>query len=541
MRDNKYDSQIKNWLSKFSDKWDFQKNKEDLHKNTTKLAQTEEEQRRLMVGDSYVGKRTIHSFYNLAHYKSLKDLINQYRQLEYIPEVSEGVSQIVDECVSLTAENPVKLDLSRNKYIHISKDLEIKLHNEFEKILQLLDFFNTADDLFRQFVYDGRLYFENVFDPTNIKAGIIGLTLLNPKVIDYFFDQNEKIYFPYIPFIETGEYETHYNQNQTSVLYTEENITWTHSGIWDPEREIILGWLHPSLKEALRLSLLEDAATVYRLVRAPERRVYEVDVGKMPAKQAEEYVQKMMSEFRARKVYDPETGQLIANQSYMNMMEDIWLPKTSDGRGTTVTSLEGGQNLGEIEDIEYFQKKLFKSMKVPRRRLDPESSYTYVSDSEINYEEYQFLKYVQKIRKRFSYIFVDLLRKQCILKGLLTVENFNKLNLNFVWETDSKFDEVNSIQMLGKRVSMLDALGEYIGKYFSNGWVRKQVLGMTERDSEIMDQEIAFERQEMEKTGIDPDEPTSAGLFASKKHNLTLSKILEKIDALEKKNVRPHR
>lgn len=508
VKNTKHDNAVQDFLIKLSNKNLFSKKD---NRPTTQLAQTEEEQRRYHIKTEVM--EALHgftSFYNLNQFQTVKDLINTYRQLEFIPEVSDAINQIVDECLSLTSEKPVMLDLSRNKFLNLDNDLKVNLYREFDNVLKLLDFYNTSTDLMKQFFIDGRLYFENIFDPTNLKEGIVGVTLLNPKVVEFFYDEANKLYFSYIPSLELSETALGQESQMVSALYTEENLTFVHSGIWDIRRETILGFLHPALKEAMRLALIEDASVVYRLVRAPERRVYEVDTGKLPPKQAEEYVRKLAEEFRAKKVYDPTTGQLVSNQAYMTMLEDIWLPKSSDGRGTTVSNLEGGQNLGEIADIEYFQKKLFKALKIPRKRMDPESTYTYISGSEINYEEYQFLKHVQKIRQRFSYLFVDLMRKNCILKGILNRENFDKLHLNFIWETDSKFDEVNSTELLQKRITMLESINGYIGTYFSEQWVKKNVLKMTEVESDAMMQQIANEKEKREQLDL-PEQPDTEG------------------------------
>ena len=264
----------------------------------------------------------------------------------------------------------------------------------------------------------------------------------------------------------------------------------------------------------MRLNLIEDASVIYRIVRAPEKRVFFVDVGTMPPSESEEYIQTLMEEYKAPKIYDPETGEVVTKQSYMNMMEDIWIPTNSDGKGTRIETLEGGKNLGEIEDIEYFQKKLFKALRIPRKRINPENSYTYISNQEINYEEYQFVKYVSEIRKRFSMLFYDLLKKQCVYKEIMSVNDFDKLNLNFIWDSDSKFDQTNKLDLLEKQLGTLSNIEGYVGKFFSETWIKKNVLGMTENEIENMFIEMVEEKKLKEKYGIDKvgdDESSGSG------------------------------
>lgn len=506
------EQRIQKFVAKFSKKLNINQNVKKTNINSSEIGYTEQEERRQIASDL---TNQLTSFYNLSYFQDTKDLINKYRQMTMIPEVSDAVEQYVDESISMTAKHPIKLDLTRNNTFYIEPDISKALYREFDLALELTDFYNTGDELIRQYIVDGRLYFENIYDMENIKKGIIGLNLLNPKNIEFFYDENDKLFFSYMPNLDQEGSSFSLNlRKKENILFPEESITFVHSGNWDINKEVILGWLHPALKESLRLSIIEDSAVVYRVVRAPEKRIFKIHTAQMPPKKAEEYVERLKDKFRARKMYDPQTGQIVTEQMFMNMLEDIWIPQGEKG-GTDIETLPGGQNLGEIEDILYFQKKLFKALRIPRKRIDPDDHYTYVSEGEINYEEYQFLKHIQKIRNRFSYIWKDIMKKNCMLKGILPKEDFEKIKINFIWETDSKFDEVNSMNMLERRVNLLGTIQEYIGQYYSKKWVRETILKMTSDDIKYMDEEIAKENEEAEKLGLNAtvEDPGSGSMW----------------------------
>ena len=439
--------------------------------------------------------------------KSEQDLILRYRQMSLIPEVDMAIDDIVQEAISsndLDAQVGINLDATK-----FSDSIKSKIREEFSEVLRLLRFNQTSSDIFRKWYVDGRMYFHLLVEPSNPKKGVVGLRMIDPLQIKKVREVLKKKNAKGVEVIDkVKEYYT-YNQggfernqmvgqaNQTLQI-SPDAIVYTTSGMMDAHRRNIIGYMHKGLKAANQLKMMEDALVIYRISRAPERRIFYIDVGNLPKAKAEQYLADTMTRYKNKLVYNADTGEVRDDRKHMSMLEDFWLPRREGGRGTEITTLPGGQNLGEIEDIIYFQRKLFRSLNVPISRLETESGFSLGRTTEISRDEVKFSRFVDRLRMKFSSMFIDILKTQLALKGIMPIEEWEleKENIKFDFQKDSHFVEMKDAEILRERATSLRELDEYVGKYYSQQWIRKNVLRQSEEEIEMIDKQIELEKED---------------------------------------------
>jgi len=418
-------------------------------------------------------------------------LIHQYRTIAKIAEVDQAIEDIVSE--SIIADNmtgqAVKLTCTDSDY---SDELKEILTNEFENVLKLLNFNSSGHDIFRNWYIDGRLYYHKIIDLNSPKRGILELRPINPTDIKKVREiEKEKDSTTGVDVIKSIEeyfvYTPSDGFNFSSVKVLKDAITYVTSGLIDRTEGIVLSYLHKSIRPANQLKMTENAQVIYRLTRAPERRIFYIDVGNMPKSKAEQYLKDIMNRYRHKMVYNASTGELTNDSDKMSMLEDFWLPRREGGKGTEITTLPGGDNLSAIDDIIYFQRKLFRSLNVPISRLDPEVGYSFGSGGEITRDEVKFAKHISKLRRKFSDLFDDILRTQLLLKGYIKESEWNTLKEHIVYDfiEDNYYAEIKESEMLAARLNLLRDMQDHIGKYFSHEYVRRYVL--KQDDVEVKD------------------------------------------------------
>jgi hypothetical protein len=433
-----------------------------------------------------------------------KELILSYRTAAAQPECDIAINDIVNAAIVGDSNSaPVNLILDD---VDLSESIKKKFREEFDTIIKLLNFNFNGHDLFRRWYIDGKLYYHLMIDPNNIKKGIQEVRLIDPLNIRKVKEVTKTVSK------KTGEETTGvtkeyylYGENMTAgsqALKIDKNVVvYVPSGAMDETQKTAISYLHKSVKLVNQLRVMEDALVIYRISRAPERRIFYIDIGNLPKGKAEEYVQGIMSKYRNKLVYDAKTGEVQDDSKSMSMLEDFWLPRREGGRGTEITTLPGGENLSQIDDVVFFQKKLYRSLNVPLSRLDSESSYNAGRVSEISREEVKFQKFINRLRRKFSVLFMDMLKTQCLLKRLCTEEEWNdleqKISVDFI--EDNFFSELKDFEILRERITMLEQIQPFIGKYYSKKWVRSNVLNLTEEDVERIDGEI-------EEDPVDDDE-----------------------------------
>jgi len=437
------------------------------------------------------------------------DLIKRYREMSLHPECDEAIEDIVNEAiVSDLHDSPVEIDLSN---LSVGDNIKKTIRDEFKYIKDLLDFDSKSHEIFRNWYIDGRLYYHKVIDLDNPRDGIQELRYIDALKVKYvrqmkkkdintpslITPQDKKLaitpeldeYFEYNP---TGGATKSYsptNGVQGSIKIAKDAVTYCTSGLVDRNKHITLSWLHKGIKALNQLRMIEDSLVIYRLSRAPERRIFYIDVGNLPKVKAEQYLREVMNRYRSKLVYDANTGEVRDDKKFMSMLEDFWLPRREGGRGTEITTLPGGQNLGEITDINYFQKKLYKALGVPETRLGGEGGFNLGRSSEILRDELRFNKFVGRLRKRFSNMFLDMLKTQLLLKNVITVEDWSGMaeHIQFDYIYDNHFAELKQSELFQERMANLSQAEPYIGKYFSQDYLRREILHQT--DDEIVEQD----------------------------------------------------
>ena len=433
--------------------------------------------------------------------KNEADLISRYREMALQPECEAAVDDIVNEAVVQEDEDvPVSLNLDRVDY---SAGVKKKIHEEFQNVCRLLDFNNYGSDIFKRWYVDGRLYYHNVIDTKSPQKGLTELRYIDPRNIKKVRkvvkgkdkDTNVSI------FEEVEEYFV-YNEDgltgaEKGVKIAPDSITYCTSGLLDRDRKTVLSYLHKAIKPLNQLRAVEDATVIYRLSRAPERRIFYVDVGNLPKGKAEAYLRDIMARYKNKIVYDASTGEIKDDRKHMSMLEDYWMPRREGGRGTEVDTLPGGQNLGEMDDVNYFKNKLFKSLNVPTSRLDSEQSFSIGRGEEISRDEIKFNKFIKKIRTRFTHLFDDLLRKQLILKGIINPEDWDNIKevIYYDFRADTHFTELKNAEIMRERLALLQEVDQYVGKYFTRQDVLKNVLKMSDEDIEALEDRMKFEKE----------------------------------------------
>src|SRR5210317_235450 len=423
------------------------------------------------------------------------------------PECDQAVEDIVNEAiVSDEIEPPVRLNLDRIK--PFSVDLKKKIAKEFDEVLRLLEFEEKGHDIFRRWYVDGRMYYHKVIDPKNPKDGIKELRYIDPRKIKKVREIKKKDGPIKMPgdAPDPMEYKEYYVYNEKGVggsmttggiRIHKDAIAYCPSGLVDQQKNVVLSHLHKAVKPVNQLRMIEDAVVIYRIARAPERRIFYIDVGNLPKVKAEAYLKDVMTRYRNKLVYDASTGEIRDDRQHMSMLEDFWLPRREGGRGTEISTLPGGQNLGEIADIEYFQKKLYRSLNVPISRLESGQGFNLGRASEITRDELKFTKFVQRLRKKFTDLFQDLLRTQLLLKGVITIEDWDAIaqKISYSFLQDGFFSELKESEILRERIALANEMQNYVGKYFSSEYIRRKILKMNDRDIEQNDEQIAKEKE----------------------------------------------
>jgi len=435
--------------------------------------------------------------------KNDADLIMKYREIAMQPETDAAIEDIVNEAIVSDEDSaPVELILDDLEQPDRIKKL---MQEEFDQIIKLLNFNWTGHDTFRRWYIDGRLYFHKIIDEKNPKRGILELRPIDPtkirKVREVKEEKDPKTGAKLIK--EVKEYYIYQDKNMSKsnqgLKIAKDSICYITSGVLDPTRKRVLSYLQKALKPANQLRMMEDSLVIYRMSRAPERRVFYIDVGNLPKGKAEEYMRNIMSKYRNKLVYDAATGEMRDDRKHLSMLEDFWLPRREGGRGTEITSLPGGENLGQIDDVSYFQRKLYKALNVPIQRLEQEpAQFSLGRSSEITRDELKFQKFLGRLRKKFGTLFIDLLKTQLILKGVVTEDEWKDFSqeINIDYLKDTHFSELKESEILRERLGTLRELDEYVGKYYSKEWVRKNVLQQTDEDIEEIDKQMEEEGPE---------------------------------------------
>lgn len=441
--------------------------------------------------------------------KTESELITRYRQMAMYAECDMAIEDIVSESIAnIDDEPPVSIDLEE---LGLSPNIRKTIEAEFDEILSLLDFNSKAHEIFRRWYVDGRLYYQKIVDTNAAKKGIIELRYIDPrkikkvrdvkkeklpsgveviKTIDEFFLYNEKgITYS----IAMGSSQT--VTNGSGIKITPDSIAYCHSGLVDLDKNIVVGYLHKAIKPVNQLKMMEDALVIYRLARAPERRIFYIDVGNLPKLKAEQYLKDIMARYRNKIVYDSTTGEVRDDRKFMSMLEDFWLPRREGGKGTEIDTLEGGQNLGQIEDIQYFQRKMYQSLNVPLSRLEPQQGVTFGRVAEVTRDELKFAKFINRLRNKFSDLFRDLLKTQLLLKGIIVQNDWDdiKEKIRFKYAQDQYFEEAKDAENLRNRIDLLTQIQPYVGMYYSQGFVKRNILRLTDDEIETIEKEIEQE------------------------------------------------
>ena len=446
------------------------------------------------------------------------DLINRYRSIAQQPECDSAIEDIVNESI-VSDEKGQSVSLSLDR-LNLSQTIKSKIREEFDEILRLLDFNEKGHDIFRRWYIDGRIYYHKIIDSKNTKKGIQEVRYIDPRKIKKVRNKKvEKDQRTGLDVVRQIEDFYLYNDKgldqatgtSTGVKLTADSISYCPSGLIDMTRGNVLSHLNKAIKPVNQLRMIEDALVIYRISRAPERRIFYIDVGNLPKIKAEAYLKDVMNRYRNKLVYDAKTGEIRDDRNHMSMLEDFWLPRREGGRGTEITTLPGGSNLGEIDDIQYFQKKLYRSLNVPVSRLAEETGFQIGRSDNITRDELKFTKFVQRLRKKFSNLFSDMLKTQLVLKGVIAVEEWPAIKelLQFDYLQDGHFTELKNAELMQNRLDMLGTIESYVGTYFSKEYVRKHILRMS--DDEI--QEI--EDQIKDEEGGENGDPETDGMFAT--------------------------
>jgi len=457
-------------------------------------------------------------------YKTEYDLIRRYREMSLHPECDSAVEDVINEAiVSDLYDSPVEIELSN---LNATDKLKDVIRQEFKAIKEMMGFDKKSHEIFRNWYVDGRVYYLKVIDVKNPQDGIQELRYIDPmkmKHVRQEVNNNQNVNGVSIRNIQqtsanenTIEEYFIYNKSvgtafpggnqgaKNSVKIAKDSIAYCTSGLVDRNKGIILSYLHKAIKALNQLRMIEDSLVIYRLSRAPERRIFYIDVGNLPKVKAEQYLREVMSRYRNKLAYDANTGEVRDDRKFMSMMEDFWLPRREGGRGTEITTLPGGQNLGELSDIEYFQKKLYRSLSVPESRIAGSGDgFNLGRSSEILRDELKFSKFVGRLRKRFANLFTDILRTQLLLKNIVTPEDWEKMeeHIQYDFLYDNHFSELKEAELIQNRLSLTTTIEPYIGKYYSTEYVRKKILKQT--DTEIIEIDMQID-SEIER-GILPD------------------------------------
>jgi len=436
-----------------------------------------------------------------------QDLIRRYREIALHPECDMAIEDIVNEAiVANELKDAVRVNLIDLPY---GKEVRQKIEDEFKEVLKLMNFNTKGHDIFRRWYVDGRIFYQKVIDRESPKKGITELKYIDPRKIKKIREVRKKrpdvpspsalntlaVVDEYVEYFLYNERGLSGTTGQSGLKIAPDTIAFCASGLIDQNKNMVLSYLHKAIKPVNQLRMIEDSAVIYRIARAPERRIFKIDVGNLPKVKAEQYLRDVMARYRNKLVYDASTGEIRDDRNYMSMLEDFWLPSREGGRGTDISTLPGGQNLGEIADIEYFRAKLYRSLNVPTSRLEASQGFNLGRASEITRDELKFTKFVQRLRKKFTELFNDILRTQLVLKGIIAESDWYIVRdtLQYDFLQDGHFAELKQTELMRERLALANEMREYIGKFYSVNYIRKNVLKQSDREIEEMDKQIKKE------------------------------------------------
>ena len=435
--------------------------------------------------------------------KNENDLIRRYREVSQYSDCDGAIEDIVNEAIIADEDKkPVEIVLDEVK---VSEPIKKKIREEFTNVLDLLKFDERAHETFRTWYIDGRLYYQILINSDNVKDGIVELRYIDPRKIRRIKNiKKEKQAATGVEVVKEIEEYYLYNdkgiteQTTQGVKLSLDSIVYVPSGYVDQNSGMMMSYLHKAIKPVNQLKMIEDALVIYRISRAPERRIFYVDVGNLPKLKAEQYVTDIMNKFRNKIVYDATTGETRDDRRHLSMMEDFWMPRREGGKGTEITTLPGGQNLGEIQDIEYFQQKLYHSLNVPISRLQQQQGFSIGRSTEISRDEVKFNKFIVRLRKKFNMLFANALRVQLVAKNIIKPEEWDDISskIKYDYLEDNHYSELKDAEILGQRVQILQQLDPYVGKYYSQAWIRKNVLHLDDEDIEQIEKEIEEEKED---------------------------------------------
>ena len=439
--------------------------------------------------------------------KNEVELISRYREMAMQPEIESAIDDIINEAIVQDDDGTITNIVLDN--LKQPEKIKKAIKEEFNTVLRLFNYQNMAQDIFRRYYIDGRLFYHVIIDRTKPTEGIKELRYIDPrklrKVREIKKQKDERTgadimqtvneYYIYNDKVMAGSSS---NYGPVGVRITTDSIVSVVSGLMDSRRAVVLSYLHKAIKPLNQLRMIEDATVIYRISRAPERRIFYIDVGNLPKLKAEQYLRDIMVKYKNKLVYDANTGEVRDDRKFMSMMEDFWLPRREGGKGTEITTLPGGQNLGELEDVKYFQKKLYGALSVPISRLEPNQGFSLGRTSEITRDELKFSKFVDRLRNKFTEVFDQALRIQCVLKGICTADEWNlfKENIYYDFIKDNNFTELKEAELMNQRLSLLGAVDPYTGRYFSQAWIQRHVLRLTDDEIDEMQKEIDAEKEE---------------------------------------------
>jgi len=486
--------------------------------------------------------------------KSEAELVTRYREMSLQPECDSAIDDVVNEAIVYNEKEPA-ISIVLDDLKGVGAGIKKKIHEEFDNILRMLNFTTNSYDTFRKWYIDGRLYYHLVIDESNPRAGIQELRYIDPRKIRKvkmpIKKKDEKTntiltkgYLEYYIFHPRG-----INRSNQGLKISKDSICYCHSGLLDQRMLLVLGHLHKAIKPLNQLRMLEDASVIYRLARAPERRIFYIDVGNLPKIKAEQYLRDMMVKHKNKLVYDASTGEVRDDRKFMTMLEDFWLPRREGGKGTEITSLPGGQNLGEMEDIEYFKRKLYKALNVPVSRMEAENNFNLGRASEITRDELKFTKFIARLRNKFTTLFDQLLETQLILTGVTTRAEFREMreHIHYDFLEDNHFSELKNAEIMGDRLRLLGEVDSFVGRYFSQEYVKKYILHMNEDDikreadlikkesDEAPDDEEGGEEEPQQQPQPEPEQPQesfqAANTISEEEKSLvqSMTKIMESV------------
>jgi hypothetical protein len=439
--------------------------------------------------------------------KNEVELISRYREMAMQPEIESAIDDVVNEAICQDDDGKITQIVLDD--LQQPEKIKKAIKTEFQNVLRLLNYKKMAQDIFRRYYIDGRMYYHIIIDKTDPTGGIKELRYIDPrklrKVREVKKQKDERTgadvmnvvneYYIYNDKVVSG---TSSSYGPVGVRITPDSIVSVVSGLMDSRRAVVLSYLHKAIKPLNQLRMIEDATVIYRISRAPERRIFYIDVGNLPKLKAEQYLRDIMVKYKNKLVYDANTGEIRDDRKFLSMMEDFWLPRREGGKGTEITTLPGGQNLGELEDVKYFQKKLYGSLNVPVSRLEPNQGFSIGRVAEVTRDELKFAKFVDRMRNKFSDVFNQVLRVQCVLKGICTAEEWEEFKENIYYDfiRDNNFSELKEAELMTNRLELLSAVDPYTGRYFSQKWIQQNVLRLTDDDIKEMQTEIDKEKED---------------------------------------------